>query len=980
MRFESRFAELAATTLRLEVRRVERPDRWTETHAPAGWTRARVEAWLDWAETLPADWPNLVPELLREPHRPELLSGGLDRWSRRLAAWGYALGVFDEARDASIFAGELVAAVALGLFAPARSAEEGHRLHPIAEDELEPLAEVPAVDLADPTAARLVAAHIGAARAANAAQRVLDAAHDRLCAVQEAVDRCEGPAEACADPARNPALARAIHQARQCGVTDADIVRVLAGEFPEAMVHEASPAPPRLIATCPRDLAASGAPEAALAASAGVATGAFVLTFDAQDAQMLAWMSEAATAAIDLTAFSDAGEPDFAKLADAVRLLTTALDIESSCGFTSRAASARVRRDLRPLRLGLVGVTDLLHRKALAYGDGAAARALAGCAGFVQANALQTSAELARRLHPCREWSAVRDETAARVELQTAQLVELDSPFRTQTTEAMTAVNQTIGRHGLRNAAIALTFDDPELTLRLGGATPGAAPPPVVTLVEAADGETFPALAPHTASAICDHGGDPGAAERWLFGRRTLDEAAGIDHTALRALGFTDVELATVEAALTEAGSLAEAFAALDTGFVRDVLGIGDEAAAGPGFDLLQTLGFAGDAIEAATAWALGNRDLSAWPECPDALRPLFAPADHASRFTMTMALEAFSAAPDSVGLPVSWNLDRDQAVRLQGDAARAGLRAVRFRPAPPPVGRLFDLPESEETPMRIAVGEVRTVERVIEKVVERDRTRRKLPDRRKGYIQKAAVGGHKVYVHTGEYEDGALGEVFIDMHKEGAAFRSMMNNFAIAISIGLQYGVPLEEYVEAYTFTRFEPSGMVEGNDTIKMATSVIDYIFREFAISYLGRTDLAHVAPDDLAPDTTGKGEGQSNVEPAAMVDPAADAMRKTVERVASRGFVRNRLTVFSGGAATAVARQPQAAGEVQTHAVSAVQAVQTESISEEISSRVEQSRIARMKGYEGDPCGECGNFTLVRNGTCMKCDTCGGTSGCS
>ena len=150
--------------------------------------------------------------------------------------------------------------------------------------------------------------------------------------------------------------------------------------------------------------------------------------------------------------------------------------------------------------------------------------------------------------------------------------------------------------------------------------------------------------------------------------------------------------------------------------------------------------------------------------------------------------------------------------------------------------------------------------EKIIEKIVYKEtiKERNKLPERRKGYTQKAIVGGHKVYLRTGEYSDGKLGEIFIDMHKEGAAFRAMMNNFAIAVSVGLQYGVPLEEYVEAFTFTRFEPAGMVQGNDSIKSATSIIDYIFRELAISYLDRTDLAHVKPigevfDDLSGSTT-------------------------------------------------------------------------------------------------------------------------------
>ena len=154
-----------------------------------------------------------------------------------------------------------------------------------------------------------------------------------------------------------------------------------------------------------------------------------------------------------------------------------------------------------------------------------------------------------------------------------------------------------------------------------------------------------------------------------------------------------------------------------------------------------------------------------------------------------------------------------------------------------------------------------RVIERVVERVVQRSE-RRRLPNRRKGYTQKAMVGGHKVYLRTGEYEDGKLAEVFIDMHKEGSAFRSLMNNFAIAISIGLQYGVPLEEFVESFTFTRFEPAGIVEGNDAIKMATSILDYIFRELAISYLGRNDLAHVEPAICCPTRSARATPQSSL----------------------------------------------------------------------------------------------------------------------
>ena len=313
---------------------------------------------------------------------------------------------------------------------------------------------------------------------------------------------------------------------------------------------------------------------------------------------------------------------------------------------------------------------------------------------------------------------------------------------------------------------------------------------------------------------------------------------------------------------------------------------------------------------------------------------------------------------------------------------------------------------------------------------------REKLPNRRKGYTQKATVGGHKVYLHTGEYEDGRLGEIFIDMHKEGAAFRSLMNNFAIAISLGLQYGVPLEEYVDAFTFTRFEPAGLVQGNDTIKNATSILDYIFRELAVSYLGRNDLAHVDPGEIA--NTGLGSSDAELAEEQAPPPAA--------RFLSRGLLRGQenrvLALRSSSSAVAIAAaeadpaspvaslQATLQQEVTAFAkpekarmeaaVSTLGALQQEmavglarpkadvsvaelaqQLSDQLAIRAkaraakegiadtpassrsqaaDRAAEARVKGYEGENCRECGNFTLVRNGTCLKCDTCGGTSGCS
>jgi len=273
----------------------------------------------------------------------------------------------------------------------------------------------------------------------------------------------------------------------------------------------------------------------------------------------------------------------------------------------------------------------------------------------------------------------------------------------------------------------------------------------------------------------------------------------------------------------------------------------------------------------------------------------------------------------------------------------------------------------SHQTPLQIA-------EKIVYRYIAK---RRRMPHRRSGYTQKAIVGGHKVYLRTGEYTDGALGEIFIDMHKEGAAFRSLMNNFAIAVSLGLQHGVPLEEYVEAFTFTRFEPNGPVVGHDNIKMATSIIDYIFRELAVSYLGRYELAQVQPDMSVdamgpePEYTGEEEGEvhyttaGQAEVAKRLHPASPHMHPSHEVQASAALAEPAPSrVVEERKASAAAPAP--ARETVTVGAGDV--------------RAERVRLALAKGYSGDACGNCGNFTLVRNGTCLKCDTCGSTSGCS
>jgi ribonucleoside-diphosphate reductase alpha chain len=477
-------------------------------------------------------------------------------------------------------------------------------------------------------------------------------------------------------------------------------------------------------------------------------------------------------------------------------------------------------------------------------------------------------------------------------------------------------------RSAAGETATALFVDDAEAALRLGLSGLAA-----VDVWQTADGEVARRLRPAMAVAIVRSGGDIEAAERRLFGRRTLVDAPGVDHAALRARGFTDVELEGLEQALAQVDSLGDAFRppVLDPGFLRDVLGVEEVAEA-----LLPQLGFAADEIGRAEAWALGHGHLAGWDAAPEDLAAVLAdPAAYEA--ALRAELEPRSAVPDVAPTLIDWRASAPQAARLLADAARDGSRAIRLMRAAPPAGPLLDLVEPEPAPRpRRWEPETRAVERVVEKVVERDRTRRKLPDRRKGYIQKAAVGGHKVYIHTGEYDDGELGEIFIDMHKEGAAFRSLMNNFAIAISIGLQYGVPLDEFVDAFIFTRFEPAGSVTGNDSIKSATSILDYIFRELGVSYLDRHELANAEPDPLSGNGLGTLEGEGDAPEAV---PAA----RFISKGFARGAAPDNLVVLPFG-------------------------------------QKREAPVTAPATPEAVACPACGDFSLQQRGAGWVCDTCG------
>jgi ribonucleoside-diphosphate reductase alpha chain len=480
----------------------------------------------------------------------------------------------------------------------------------------------------------------------------------------------------------------------------------------------------------------------------------------------------------------------------------------------------------------------------------------------------------------------------------------------------------------------------------------------------------------------------------YAVGHASLGNCPGINHASLIGHGFGPRELEKVDAALASAFDIRFVFNqwTLGEAFCRETLGIPAEKLADPTFDLLRHLGFTKAQIEAANDHVCGSMTLEGAPHLDPAHLPVFDCANPCGRkgkrylsveshIHMMAAAQSFisGAISKTINMPNSASIaDALSAYELSwslGIKANALYRDGSKLSQPLAAALVEDDEEAEDILASGTPQEKATViaEKIVERIIVKEAVRshrEKLPQRRKGYTQKAVVGGHKVYLRTGEYDDGALGEIFIDMHKEGAGFRAMMNNFAIAVSVGLQYGVPLEEFVDAFTFTRFEPAGMVQGNDSIKNATSILDYVFRELAVSYLDRTDLAHVKPQGASFDDLGGGEAESqNIAP---VSEQAELKSLTMlKQISSSGYLRKRvpqeLLVLQGGVSSVA---------VTSGMAEAAASYQVASVAMAMDARTK----AKMQGYEGDPCGECGNYTLVRNGTCMKCNTCGGTSGCS
>jgi ribonucleoside-diphosphate reductase alpha chain len=743
-------------------------------------------------------------------------------------------------------------------------------------------------------------------------------------------------------------------------------------------------------------------------------------------------------ASLNLLQFHDAatGKFDIASFEHAVRLWTVVLEISVMMAQFPSKEIARLSYEFRTLGLGFANIGGLLMTAGIPY-DSHQGRAICAAISAVMTGiSYATSAEIAKELGPFPGFAKNREpmlrvmrnhRRAAygaavgyeAVRTAPVPLDESDLSDRDLVTHARKAwdLAVTLGEaHGYRNAQATVIAPTGTIGLVMDCDTTGIEPDfALVKFKKLAGGGYFKIINQAVPEALRTLGYGQEQIEAiigYAVGHGTLADSPALNHAELRAKGFGDQQIEKIEDGLTSAFDIKFVFNKWTLGddFCKSVLKLSDEQVNDYGFDLLASLGFSRAEIDKANIHVCGAMTLEGAPSLRPEHLPVFDCANACGRLgkrylsveshiRMMAASQPFisGAISKTINMPndatvedctasymLSWKLAlKANALYRDGSKLSQPLSAQLI------ADEADEAEEAVETLM--AKPQVQRVEKVVEKIVEvvRVRSRERLPERRKGYIQKAVVGGHKVYLHTGEYESGQLGEIFIDMHKEGAALRAMMNNFAIAVSVGLQYGVPLEEFVDAFTFTKFEPAGMVQGNDSIKNATSILDYVFRELAVSYLGRNDLAHVEPSEIGFDALGKGIGTEEPKAPAPV---------SAQRFLSSGFVRKQnlsnvvmMPQASGAAAShAHALQMRAAESVGALALAEMHmheqpapahdyspvAESAVAISVTLDRRVE----ARMKGYEGESCSECGNFTMVRNGTCLKCDTCGSTSGCS
>ncbi|MAJ97133.1 MAG: ribonucleoside-diphosphate reductase, adenosylcobalamin-dependent [Parcubacteria group bacterium] len=682
---------------------------------------------------------------------------------------------------------------------------------------------------------------------------------------------------------------------------------------------------------------------------------------------------------------------DVESLRYASRIWTTVLEISVLMAQFPSKEIAELSYEFRTLGLGYANIGAALMVQGIAYDSDEALAINGALTSIIHMKAYETSAEMAGELgtfdgfernkeHMMR---VLRNHRRAAYNVEpeeyeglTVKPMGIDASIcpnyllkaAQETSDAAVALGE---KNGYRNAQVTVIAPTGTIGLVMDCDTTGIEPDfALVKFKKLAGGGYFKIINQSVPNALKTLGytaRESKAIIDYAKGAGTLEGCPHINPESLAEKGFTKDKLEAIDAALPGSFDIKFAFNQFTLGesFCKDVLGITEEQLSDFTFDMLRHLGFSRDQITEANDYVCGTMTVEGAPFLKNEHLSVFDCANKCGRIgtryiSASGHIKMMAAAQPFLSGAISKtiNLPNEATVEDMKDAYMLSWEMMLKANAlyrdgsklSQPLNSMADifeeLDEEEELPdQATAVAQDKVVEiaeRIITKYVAR---RQRLPFRREGYTQKVKIGGQSVYLRTGEYENGQLGEIFIDMHREGAAFRSLLNCFAISISLGLQHGVPLEEFVDAFVFTKFEPSGMVNGNPHVKMSTSVIDYIFRELAVSYLGREDLAHVPVDQIHTRDLRPTDG--------------DVFETQKEAVV----------------APAVAKAPVA----EPVATPAADAVKPAKVHKHNSYESEYNK-AKQLGYTGDACPECGSMTMVRNGTCMKCITCGSTSGCS
>lgn len=721
------------------------------------------------------------------------------------------------------------------------------------------------------------------------------------------------------------------------------------------------------------------------------------------------------------------------------RLWTVVLETSVTMAQFPSRQIAQLSYEFRTLGLGYANIGGLLMSSGIPY-DSAEGRAICGAITAVMTGvAYATSAEMAKELGPfpgykknaqdmlrvIRNHRLAAHGKATGYEKLSTLPVPLDhgsikdKPLLDAATASWDSALALGEKHGYRNAQVSVIAPTGTIGLVMDCDTTGIEPDfALVKFKKLAGGGYFKIINRAVPEALRTLGyseSQIAEIEAYAVGHASIDQAPAVNPGSLRAKGMSDAAIDKVKGSLKSAFDIKFVFNRWTLGDDEmKKLGVSDAQMNDPAFELLAHLGFSKADIEAANTHVCGAMTLEGAPHLKAEHLPVFDCANPCGRIgkrflsveshiRMMAAAQPFisGAISKTINMPndatvedckeaymLSWRLAlKANALYRDGSKLSQPLNSQLLADDDDEAEDAAEMLASLPAAARAALISEKIVERIVEKHV-RDREQEKLPTRRKGYTQKAKIGGHTLFLRTGEYDDGRLGEIFIDMNKEGSALRALLNNFAISVSLGLQWGVPLEEYVDAFTFTRFEPAGMVQGNEMIKNATSILDYVFRELAVSYLGRYELAHVVPDDLKPsggegrDTSGRG-GEAVVSKGLVRGKQLKLVSATPDPKGSAGAgatganVSAFATARSGAAVTGVSGSAATAFRRDAEEAPAPSSVGSTQAQPDYATRVAH---ARMKGYEGESCSECGNFTMVRNGTCLKCDTCGSTSGCS